>query len=77
MNKLTLFLIFGTLYSGKVRCDVSDVAKELATKWAPLVWLHPEEKFFPVTPEFFIDNMEVKKRGNNASFEPISIVFKL
>jgi hypothetical protein len=39
--------------------QVSEEAKELALKWAPLIWLHPEEKFFPVSPEFVIENMEV------------------
>ena len=39
--------------------QVSDEAKELALKWAPMIWLHPDEKFFPVSPEFVIQNMEV------------------
>ena len=39
--------------------DVSEEAQRLALKWAPLIWLHPEEKFFPVSPEFVIENVEV------------------
>jgi hypothetical protein len=42
-----------------VVADVSRDAQLLTKKWAPLIWLHPEEKFFPVTPEFHITNMEV------------------
>ncbi len=39
--------------------DVSEEAQNLALKWAPFIWLHPEEKFFPVSPEFVIENVEV------------------
>ena len=54
-----LATLWATFRAPFVVCDVSEEAQQLALKWAPLVWLHPEEKFFPASPEFIINNMEV------------------
>jgi hypothetical protein len=62
--KLTLFSILfvvTTFIDNFVAGDVSREARLLTEKWAPVIWLHPEEKFFPVSPEFVINNMEVLK----------------
>lgn len=40
---------------GKVSKDTEDMAR----KWAPLVWLHPDEKFFPSNIDFYLEHMEV------------------
>jgi hypothetical protein len=39
--------------------DLTQEAQDLAAKWAPLVWLHPDEQFFPSNIDFFLDQMEV------------------
>ena len=41
--------------------EVSEAAKELALKWAPLVWLHPEDVFYPSNVDFYLENMEVNE----------------
>ncbi len=40
--------------------EISDYAIELSQEWAPLIWLHPEEVFFPSTVEFYIQEMQVR-----------------
>ena len=59
--KLTFLSIFflATFNCDFVASDVSREAQLLTLKWAPVIWLHPDEKFFPVSPEFVINNMEV------------------
>jgi len=57
---MSLFKILASFWIiNFVSCQVSDEAKELTLKWAPMIWLHSEEKFFPVNPQFVIGNMEV------------------
>eukprot|EP00092_Neocalanus_flemingeri_P017694 GFUD01019140.1.p1 GENE.GFUD01019140.1~~GFUD01019140.1.p1 ORF type:complete len:354 (+),score=85.06 GFUD01019140.1:245-1306(+) len=40
--------------------SISDETRLLVTKWAPRVWLHPEEPFYPSTVDFYLENMQVR-----------------
>jgi len=39
---------------------ISEETRLLVTKWAPRVWLHQEEPFYPSTVDFHLRNMEVR-----------------
>ena len=39
--------------------EVSGEVVEMALDWAPLVWIHSEEAFYPSTVDFFMENTEV------------------
>jgi len=45
--------------------SLSPRSKELATKWAPRVWLHQDEKFFPSTVDFHLKNVETRDNDEN------------
>ena len=32
---------------------------DLIKEWAPILWLHPQEPFFPSNVDFYLENMEV------------------
>ncbi len=34
--------------------------KELISQWAPVIWIHPEDPFFPSNVDFYLQNMEVR-----------------
>ena len=55
-NALSLLVI---LYSIGCNGEISEEAKKLAYDWAPLIWIHPDELFFPSNVEFQLSNMEV------------------
>ena len=57
-NALSLLVI---LYLNSCNGDISDEAKTLAYDWAPLIWIHPDELFFPSNVDFQLSNMEVMK----------------
>ena len=57
-NALSLLVI---LYSNSCNGDISDDAKKLAYDWAPVIWIHPDELFFPSNVDFQLSNMEVMK----------------
>ena len=40
--------------------EVSDDVVQMALDWAPLVWMHGEDPFYPSTVDFFLDNTEVR-----------------
>lgn len=44
----------------KLRAD--DLAA-IIEEWAPLIWLHPEEVFFPSSVDFHFENVEVRDRN--------------
>ena len=68
--------LWATFWAPFVVCEVSEEAQQLALKWAPMVWLHPEEKFFPASPEFIINNMEVNS-DKTYSIEAFTTVARL
>ena len=57
-NFLTLLLFIISL-NEKCEC-LSSETKELVSRWAPVVWIHPEDPFFPSNVDFYLQNMEVK-----------------
>ena len=40
--------------------EVSEDVVQMALDWAPLVWMHGEDPFYPSTVDFFLDNTEVR-----------------
>jgi len=56
---LTLFALIG--YSDFVR-GLSPDARSQVTSWAPRVWLHPEEVFYPSTVQHHLDNVENRNK---------------
>ncbi len=59
----TLGLLVAILISFLLACngEISDDVKEMASKWAPLVWIHPEDPFYPSNIDFYLESMEVLK----------------
>jgi hypothetical protein len=51
-----LFLICVKNEVNSLRPETADLIKE----WAPILWLHPEDPFFPSNVDFYLENMEVK-----------------
>ena len=60
--RLTFVVILFALSLTSVHGTVSQGAKRLATDWSPLLWLHPEEIFYPSNPEWQIDFTEVSNK---------------
>jgi hypothetical protein len=58
-------LLFLTFLIHLALSDISQEAKDLATQWGPLVWLHPEDPFFPSNVDFFLEQMEARGFFNN------------
>ena len=48
------------LLSGPASGDVSEAVVQMALEWAPLVWLHGADPFYPSTVDFFMENTEVR-----------------
>jgi len=46
-----------------VHC-ISPETKQLVEDWAPLVWLHSEEPFYPSTAEFHLENVQVNNEND-------------
>ncbi|XP_042874714.1 uncharacterized protein LOC122254917 [Penaeus japonicus] len=58
-----LLLTVLTATTGIFGSPVKPVSKELIdiiVDWAPLLWLHPEEVFFPSSVDFHFENVEVR-----------------
>ena len=36
----------------------AEVVHHMAVEWAPLVWIHSAEPFYPSTVDFFLENTE-------------------
>lgn len=65
IKKLLMLLIYifsSTLSYGTLARDKQD---ELIRKFAPIVFFHPEEKFFPVSIEFIAKNAPLKSKKDN------------
>ncbi|KAK9743601.1 hypothetical protein QE152_g8482 [Popillia japonica] len=55
-----LLLIILQITSGHYN---SDIINSLAEKWAPLVWLAPEEKYFPLAVEEFLQHVHPTEKN--------------
>ena len=53
----TLILVATTSVAAS---DVSEDVVQMALEWAPLLWMHGEDPFYPSTVDFFLDNTEVR-----------------
>ena len=53
----TLLLVASTSVASS---DVSEEVVQMALEWAPLLWMHGEDPFYPSTVDFFLDNTEVR-----------------
>ncbi|XP_037800159.1 vacuolar protein sorting-associated protein 62-like [Penaeus monodon] len=63
MAATLLLLTLLTATTGVLGSPVKPVPRELLDiiiDWAPLIWLHPEEVFFPSSVEFHFENVEVR-----------------
>ena len=70
-------LIMATLLLlGLAASEVSEEVAQMALEWAPLVWMHGEDPFYPSSVEFHLDNMEVRDANEtlvrNQSNSPVS-----
>ena len=43
--------------------QISQKTKDMVLKWAPHVWIHSQEQFFPSSIDFYLDQMEVRRDG--------------
>jgi hypothetical protein len=57
-NFLSLLLIIAL--QEKSEC-IRLETKELISQWAPVIWIHPEDPFFPSNVDFYLQNMEVRQ----------------
>ena len=53
----TLLLVASTSVASS---DLSEDVVQMALEWAPLLWMHGEDPFYPSTVDFFLDNTEVR-----------------
>ena len=54
---------FYTIASSATLCtaeadQLSDAVARMAAEWAPLVWIHSAEPFYPSSVDFFLENTE-------------------
>ena len=64
------------LLLGPVASELSEEVAQMALEWAPLVWMHGEDPFYPSSVQFHLDNMEVRDANEtlagNQSNPPVS-----
>ena len=46
---------------------------ELVKSWAPLIWLHSEDVFYPSSVEFFLPEVTLNDINNNVSYEYVTV----
>ena len=39
--------------------DISEETKKLVSDWAPMIWIHPEDPFYPSNIDYYLANNEV------------------
>jgi len=59
-NTNILWSIFLLSCQFMVSSGITDETRSLVTQWAPRVWLHGEEPFYPSTVGFHLKNIEVR-----------------
>merc|ERR1712002_316397 len=59
---LTLVLSAGYHVCVSAMEPLPDDVLAMIEDWAPLIWLHPEEQYFPSSVEFFFDNSQVRSK---------------
>ena len=52
-----LFLLTWLLLGCKA--EISKETEKLVNDWAPLIWIHPEDPFYPSNVDYHLANMEV------------------
>lgn len=55
-----LILLLVPLVSPTPHKPISKSLSDIIESWAPLVWLHPQEVFFPSTVDFHLQHVEVR-----------------
>ena len=61
---LLSFLMFLISLKFEVDCLKPETI-DLIKQWAPILWLHPEEPFFPSNVDFYLQSMEVRLKSNH------------
>ena len=59
MKKISFAVLVLCCATAPSSAEVSEEVARMALDWAPLVWIHSEEDFYPSTVDFFMDNTEV------------------
>jgi hypothetical protein len=73
-NFLSLLLIIAL--QEKSEC-IRLETKELISQWAPVIWIHPEDPFFPSNVDFYLQNMEVRQLIVVQGFPSINAIKQL
>ena len=60
ITSLAVLIMVALTSVSQVTSEVSEDVVQMALKWAPLVWMHGEDPFYPPTVDFFLDNTEVR-----------------
>ena len=56
-----LFLLTWLLLGCKA--EISKETQKLVNEWAPLIWIHPEDPFYPSNVDYHLANMEVTSKA--------------
>jgi hypothetical protein len=49
--------------------ELSESTKQLAAEWAPLIWLHSEDPYYPSSIDYHMDNMELRDENEMVVME--------
>ncbi len=71
-----LSLLFIIVLQEKSEC-IRLETKELISQWAPVIWIHPEDPFFPSNVDFYLQNMEVRQLIVVQGFPSINTIKQL
>jgi len=58
-----LFLLTWLLLGCKA--EISKETEKLVNDWAPLIWIHPEDPFYPSNVDYHLANMEVRDKDES------------
>ncbi len=61
MAPLSVILLLAVAGPLLANGELSNKTKEMAMEWAPVIWLHSEEAFYPSTIEFQFENQQVNR----------------
>ncbi|XP_063912173.1 uncharacterized protein LOC135129018 isoform X3 [Zophobas morio] len=66
---LFLLLAFGLT---TLQANDADLIKQLVIQWAPLVWISPEEKYYPSSINHFLKNVQLVNENGKTIMLPIN-----
>ena len=73
---LLSFLLFLILLKFEVTCLKPETI-DLIKQWAPVLWLHPEEPFFPSNVDFYLQSMEVRLKSYHLNAGHLNTMIQL